>query len=213
MSYQTIFFDLDGTLIDPKDSITKSVQYALSKFGIKAELNEIISFIGPPLEESFQQYYGFNEEQSALGSTYYREHFSKNGIQETMLYEGAKELLQKLKAQNKSLSVVTAKMITYAPALVKKHNIHTYFDNIIGVKPNQSNVSKSTLIKEALALYPELSKDTIVMIGDRKHDIFGAQANDIDSIGVLYGYGSEEELRQSNPTHLVKTIEELGKYL
>lgn len=213
MAYQTIFFDLDGTLIDPKDSITKSVQYALSQFCVKAELNDLLPFIGPPLKESFPKYYGFDDEQTLRATNLYREHFAKNGIQETLPYRGIKELLQKLKEKNKNVSIVTIKMKTYAPKLIQKHNLHTYFDYVIGSKPDQSNAAKPILVKEALSLYPKLNKNSFVMIGDREHDVFGAQANGIDSIAVEYGYGSKKELRNSKPTHIVKTVEELEKLL
>jgi phosphoglycolate phosphatase len=213
MAYTTIFFDLDGTLIDPKDGITTSVQYALSKFGITAELDELIPFIGPPLSESFKKYYNFTDEQLQQAITHYREHFLANGVNEVELYEGVIELLKKLKSENKKLAVVSSKFMIAVQKIVKQNNLNMYFDHLIATKPDESNVHKPILIKEALELYPEQPKDSFVMIGDREHDIIGAQENGIDSIGVLYGYGTEEELEKIKPTHIAKTIEDLEKYL
>lgn len=213
MTYQTIFFDLDGTLINPKDGITKSAQYALSKFGIDAKLEDLVPFIGPPLHKCFELYYGFSEEKAMQAVMYYREYFIQHGIQEAMLYDGVVSLLEKLKQKNKTLNVVTSKLILYAPKILEEKNIYHYFDNIIATKPDMSNADKPTLVKEALTLYPEIVKEAVVMIGDREHDIIGAKANGIDSIGVLYGYGTEDEMKKNNPTYIVESIEELGKIL
>lgn len=213
MNYEIIFFDLDGTLIDPKDSITKSVQFTLSKFGIKAELKELIPFIGPPLDDSLKKYYGFDEKQAKLAIEYYRKHFFENGINEVETYEGVLELLKKLKKKNKKLNIVSTKFKITVKKIAKEHQLEDYFDNIVGAKIDGSNFGKPILVKEALDFYPEKDKQSFVMIGDREHDIFGAQANGIDSIGVLYGYGSEDEIQKSKPTHIVANLEKLEELL
>lgn len=211
--YQTLFFDLDGTLIDPKISITESVQYALQQFNIKAETDELIPFIGPPLNKSFQKYYGFDEDTSMQAVLHFREYLSKVGINNITIYEGIIELLDKLKMQKKTLVVVTSKSTKGAKEVLEHVKLSRYFDIIMGTKPDLSNADKPVLIKEALFLFQEKPKESFVMIGDREFDIFGAQANGIDSIAVGYGYGSEEELRNSNPTHIANTIKELEKLL
>lgn len=213
MAYQIILFDLDGTLIDPKISITSSVQYALSKFQIDESRDALIPFIGPPLHKSFQKFYGFSEEKSMQAVMYFRKYFLKEGLQNIKVYNGIITLLDKLKKKNKMLLIVTSKSTVGAKKVIAYVKLGKYFDALIGSKLDLSNADKPTLIKEALSLYPEKSKNSFVMIGDRKYDIIGAQANGIDSIGVLYGYGSEEELAKSKPTYFVKTIEELEKLL
>jgi phosphoglycolate phosphatase len=213
MTYQIIFFDLDGTLIDPKDSITKSAQYALSKFGINEKTEDLTSFIGPPLLVSLNKYYGFNEEKSQQASEYYREYFLEHGIKELIVYNGAIRLLEKLKKQNKILCVVSSKFKISAQRIVEEQKLGNYFESITATNDDQSNVHKSMLIKEALALYPEYPKHSFVMVGDTELDIHGAKTNRIDSIGVLYGYGSEEKIRESKPTYTAKTIKKLEQLL
>ncbi|HWY79351.1 MAG TPA: HAD hydrolase-like protein [Candidatus Sulfotelmatobacter sp.] len=213
MAYQTICFDLDGTLIDPKFGITKSVQYALSKYGIHEELDKLLPFIGPPLHKSFEKYYNFNEQQALEAVKYYREYFSTKGIDEAILYNGVPELLKKLKTKNKTLFVVTSKLKIFAEVLLAKHKLKPYFEKVIGANPNNPYGDKGSLIQETLLLLPDKQKQSIIMVGDKEHDIIGANANGIDSIGVLYGFGSEEELRSRNPTYIAATIEEIEKYL
>lgn len=213
MTYQIIFFDLDGTLIDPKTSITSSVQYALSKFNINEELETLIPFIGPPLNKSFQKFYNFNDKKSMQAVVYFREHLSKEGIHSISVYKGIIELLEKLKKKNKKLVIVTSKSTPSAIEVLEYVKLKEYFDAIIGCKLDLSNADKPSLVKEALSLFPERAKTSFVMVGDKEHDIIGAQANSIDSIGVLYGYGSNKEIEKSKPTYIAKTIDELTKLL
>lgn len=209
MAYQIIFFDLDGTLIDAGDSITKSVQYTLSKFGIKTDFKNLTHFIGPPLNESLKKHYNFNEEQSRMAGHYYREHFLENGIKELTPYEGAVDMLKKLKEKNKTLAIVSTKFRVSVEKILKEHNLTKYFDAVFATLPDESNASKVALVKEALSFYPNNPKDSFVMVGDTKFDIIGAQTNGIDSIGVLYGYGYEKEVKNTKPTYVIKNISEL----
>lgn len=213
MAYQTIFFDLDGTLIDPKIAITSSVQYALSKFDIESDVNELLPFIGPPLNKSFSKYYGFSDRHAMLAVEYYREFFSKEGVSKITVYDGIKEMLKSLKARNKTLFIVSSKSTEGATETAKHVGLDIYFDTILGARIDLSNADKPALVKEALLLTNGHPKNNVVMIGDREHDIFGAQANKIDSIAVAYGYGSIEELENSRPTHIAKTIDELEQFL
>lgn len=213
MTYQSLFFDLDGTLIDPKKGITNAVQYALKQYGIHEDTDDLLHFIGPPLNKSFQKYYDFSEEKSMEAVVFYREYFLPQGYKESTLYDGITELLDKLNQSGFSLSVVTSKPTFMAEHVVKHHDLGKYFETIKGSKRDLSNVDKPTLIKETLALFQEKPRHSFVMIGDREHDIFGAQANNIDSIAVGYGYGSEEELKNSKPTYLVNSVADLEKLL
>jgi len=213
MPYKIIFFDLDGTLIDPKIGITKSVQYALNKFGIKEDTANLLPFIGPPLNKSFQKYYGFSEEESMEAVMYYREYLLPKGIRESIIYPEIQTLLEKLQKANKELFVVTSKPTFIAEEVIKYHDLENFFAKIVGCKSDLSNADKTSLIKEAMLLRPKENKKSFVMIGDREHDIIGAKNNAIDSIGVTYGYGSIDELTAINPTHLAESIEDLAKYL
>jgi phosphoglycolate phosphatase len=213
MAYQIFFFDLDGTLIDSKISITTSVQYALSQYNITVKTDDLIPFIGPPLDESFQKYYGFDEKKSMQAVSYFREYRSRKGLETLTIFKGIPELLKKLKEDKKILYIVTSKSTQDARVIAEYVGLDEYFNAIIGCKLDLTNADKPSLVNKALALLGNKSKESIVMIGDKEHDVLGAQANGIDSIAVLYGYGSEKEIKKSKPTHIVKTIEDLGKLL
>lgn len=209
MKYKNILFDLDGTLTDPKVGITKSVQYALKKFNIKADnLDELISFIGPPLADSFMEFYGFSEEQAKKAIDYYREYFREQGIFENQIFDGIKELLGNLNSQERTLILATSKPTIFAKKILEHFGIYKYFDFICGSNLDGTRSDKTEIIGYILQEM-NLNKEETVMIGDRKFDIIGASNNQIASIAVGYGYGSEEELREFGPTHFVTTVEEL----
>ncbi len=213
MAHKIILFDLDGTLIDPRVGKTKSSQYALKKFGIDEDLNNLLRFIGPPLNKSFQEYYGFSEEKSMEAVAYYREYYIPKGMYENTIYEGIPELLKKLKKAHKKLFVVTSQPTEFAEKILKHHNLETFFQQTVGCKMDLSNADKTSLVNETLLLLPKAQKEDFVMIGDREHDIIGAKVNGIDSIGVTYGFGSLDEITAINPTSIAESVEDLEKYL
>ncbi len=212
--YNTILFDLDGTLTDPKVGITKSVQYALKKLGIYEEdLESLSKFIGPPLRNSFREYYLMDETRVQKAIEYYREYYSPYGIFENEIYPEIPILLQDLKTAGKILIVATSKPTVFAEKILHHFDIHQYFDSVIGSNLDETRTTKEEVIEYALTTIGDADKKKIVMIGDRKHDIIGAKINHIDSIGVTYGYGSLEELQIEKPTHLVNDVEGLRNLL
>ena len=212
MVYSNILFDLDGTLTDPKVGITKSVQYALNKFGIKAELENLVSFIGPPLQGSFKEYYGLNEENSKKAVEYYREYFSLYGIYENEVYSEIEDLLQELRNRGATLIVATSKPTKFAKLILEHFKLDQYFDVIKGSNLDGSLSDKTELISYIISEQKMDTKKSI-MIGDRKHDIIGAINCGIDSIGVGYGYGTEDELTKAGSTAYVKTVVDLRNLL
>ncbi|MBH0156468.1 HAD family hydrolase [Fictibacillus sp. 5RED26] len=213
-NYEYILFDLDGTLSDPKEGITKSVQFALRRMGIAEEnLDHLESFIGPPLQQSFQEFYSFNETQIRTAITYYRERFKDRGMYENTLYEHIPSLLQELKDNGHTVAVATSKPTVFAEEILKYFNICHYFDLIVGSNLDGTRTSKTEIIQHILHHYSDQPKETFIMIGDRKHDIIGAHNTGIDSIGVTYGYGSMEELTNAKPTSIVKTVSELREVI
>lgn len=209
--YDVVLFDLDGTLTDSKIGITKSVQYALSKFNIREDnLDNLESFIGPPLSESFQKNYGFEPSQVQHAVDFYREYFSTSGIYENEVYPGIPDLLADLKSKRKELIVATSKPTVFANQILKAFSLHQYFTTVVGSHLDGTRTSKAKIIAHALSSLGELQENSAVMVGDREHDIIGAQGNAIDSIAVTYGYGSLLELQRANPTYFVHAVEDIG---
>ncbi|WP_238899875.1 HAD family hydrolase [Clostridium sp. YIM B02500] len=209
-NFEYILFDLDGTLTDSGEGITKSVQYALKSFGILVDdLKELNKFIGPPLKDSFKEYYNFDEEKAQLGLVKYREYFAEKGIYENKLYDGIPELLEVLKKNNKKIVLATSKPEVYARQILQYFKIDKYFDFAAGADFEETRVNKGDVIKYALqeANIADLSK--VIMVGDREHDIIGAKENNIKSVGVLYGFGDVIELTQARAEYIVKDTEEL----
>ena len=212
--YNTILFDLDGTLTDPKLGITKSIQYSLKHFGIfENNLDDLKKFIGPPLKDSFKEYYNFSDNDANSAVEKYREYFSDKGIFENKLYEGIAELLHKLCSKKRNLLVATSKPTIFAERILKYFNIDQYFKLVAGSNLDGTQSKKGEVISYALKQTKYKVNDKIIMVGDRKYDVIGAKEAKIDSIGVLYGYGSYEELKKEKPEYIVKNIDELSKIL
>ncbi len=209
-NFKYILFDLDGTITESGEGITKSVQYALKHFGIEVEdLKELDKFIGPPLKDSYKKFYNFDDEKAELGLIKYREYYSDKGIYENKLYDGITELLDTLKTHNKKIILATSKPEVHAKQILKYFNIDTYFTYIAGADFEETRVNKGDVIKYALneANITDLSK--VIMVGDREYDIIGAKDNNIKSIGVLYGYGDVVELTQARADYIVKNANEI----
>ncbi len=208
--YKVILFDLDGTLTDPKLGITKGVEYALKDFGVKVDsLDDLTRFIGPPLYESFSRFYGFNEERTEKAITLFREYFAEKGIFENFIYPGILQLLEALDKEGKTLIVATSKPVVYAKKIVSHFKMDRFFSAVKGSHLNGKYSNKTELLEYILKDI-DCDKEDILMIGDRKHDIIGANNNGIDSLGVTYGYSLPGELKEAGATYIVKSIDELG---
>lgn len=212
--YKIILFDLDGTLSDPKIGITKSVQYALRKMDItETDLNKLDCFIGPPLQTSFTENYNFNKENTEIAIDFYRERFKEKGMFENHLYPYIPTLLKSLKELGLILVVATSKPTVFSEQILKYFNIDEYFDLVVGSNLDGTRAAKTEIIQYILDQYDEHELKDFIMIGDREHDIIGAHNNGIDSVGVAYGYGTLQELNHSNPTYVVKSVEQLKEIL
>jgi phosphoglycolate phosphatase len=212
--YNILIFDLDGTISKSKFSITKGAQFALAYLGINIDnLDELDCFIGPPLIETFQNKYHFNREKALIGVEKYREYYLKKGYKEQFAFEGIDKIIKHHSRIEDILVVATSKPTEYANDILRMYNLKRFFSLIVGSNLDNTRTSKIEVLDHALSLLQKHSKDTMVMIGDRKHDINAATKLGIDSIGVLYGYGSEDEIKDSRPTHIVKTINDLANLL
>ena len=214
MEYESILFDLDGTLTDSAVGIINSVIYALEKYDIKVnDRKELNKFIGPPLKDSFECYYGFSKEQAKTAVEYYREYYRKKGIFENLLYDGIEDLLKTLKYNNKTLVVATSKPEVFAQQILENFHIAKYFMYIAGSNLDGTRVKKDEVIQYALESCNITNLPKVIMIGDREHDINGAKNVGIDSIGVLYGYGDRVELEKAGADFIVNTVLDIEKML
>lgn len=224
MEKKYVLFDLDGTLTDPMVGITRSVQYALRHYGIEeADLTKLIPFIGPPLRDSFIKFYQFSKEQADEAVWVYREYFSDRGIFENEELPGIRQMLERLQRAGKVLLVATSKPEKFARQILEYFHLDPYFAFIGGADMGETRVKKEDVIRYVLehqwsqaALSPgqqEAWKAEAVMVGDREHDIIGARANGLQSVGVLIGYGSREELEQAGADRIASDVAELTRLL
>lgn len=209
MTYSTILFDVDGTLCDPGKSMIECARYALSKFDIhETDEANLHRLIGPPLEHAFRDSYGFDEGQANQAAVYFRDMMQREGIQLYEVYPGIPELLSELKQMGKKLGVVTSKIDHIAKETLEKTGLIDYFEFVSAQQPNVV-VKKEEILTKALSELQVSDVSTVVMVGDRRHDIEAAKAVGVDSIGVLWGYGHRNELEIEGPTRIVANIDEL----
>lgn len=214
MPYSTVLFDLDGTLTDPGEGITKSVAYALKKFGIEiADLTSLYKFIGPPLADSFMKYFSFTREDALKAVDFYREYYSVTGIFQNIMYEGIDALLQTLFNHGLKIVLATSKPRVFALKILEEFKIAKYFTYVSGSELDGTHVNKDEVIACALTACGLTSSSGLIMVGDREYDIFGAKKHGIDSIGVLFGYGSLEELKSAGATYIAETVQDIGRII
>lgn len=212
--YNYLLFDLDGTITNSETGITRCVEYALNYFGIQvSDLHDLLPFIGPPLLDSFKEFYHFTDEQAVIATEKYRERYKDKGIYENELYPGIEELLAQARQNNKTVILATSKPEIFARRILDYFKLSDYFSFIAGSGLDGSLHTKTDVINYILQSNNITDLSTVVMIGDRKHDIIGAKNVGIDSIGVLYGFGDYDELSEAGATHIVKDIAELRNLL
>ena len=213
-NYSTVFFDLDGTLVDSGEGVRNSVEYALKKFGIEVENKDSLScFIGPPLTVSFKTFYGFDDENADRGVAYYREYYKDKGIFEGYVYDGIEETLKRLKDAGKRVMVATSKPEEYAKRVIEKFGIAKYFDFIAGATMDEkTRANKIEIMQYAFDSCGASPSDTF-MVGDRLFDIEGAKHFGMECIAVLYGYGSKEEFERYGAEYIVETAEDVANLI
>ena len=210
-----LLIDLDGTLTDPKEGITKCVQYALKHFGIESETEELMCFIGPPLVDSFKEFYKMSEDDALVAVEKYRERFRDIGIFENGVYVGISHMLSKCKDMGYIIGLATSKPEEFAIRILEKYELAKYFDEITGSTMDGSRNNKTDVIREAFARMniTECNIDEVLMIGDREHDIIGAKNCGIESVGVNFGYASDGELQAAGADYIVDSVKELEDLL
>lgn len=213
MKQEFIIFDLDGTLTDSSEGITNCIEYALCKMGIEVpDKKALYKYIGPPLIPAFIEDYGMTESQAKETLCFYRDRFLDKGMYENKVYDGVSEMLKALKDTGKKILLATTKPEVQAVEILRYFDLLKYFDVTAGSTLDSKIVEKNDVIELAFSRLPD-ARDNSVMVGDRKYDIWGAKHHRITSVGVLYGYGTREELEIAGADILVPTVNELKALL
>ena len=212
--YKYLLWDLDGTIVNTFEGITKSFAYALGSFGINVtDLNDLKCVIGPPLLDAFMNFYNFSEKDAVLGVEKYRERYNRTYIEESSLYDGIKETIQKLSAAGYRHVLATAKPQHFADGLLSHYGLISEFHLVVGASLDKSRNNKIKVLEHIISTLGESDMAKLVMIGDREFDLLGSAHFGIDGIGVLYGFGSYEELSSSPHIYLAKDAKDLYNYL
>lgn len=212
--YNTVMFDLDGTLIDSGEGITNSVMYSLAKFNITvSDRSELYKFIGPPLQYSFETFFGFSEEKAQQAVKYYREYYREKGVFQNTVYDGVEELLKTLNSCGKSIVLATSKPEEFAKKILENLGFAEYFKCIAGADLGGARAEKKEVMLYAVECCGNPDRSEIVMIGDRRFDIAASDELGIDSIGVLYGYGTYDELKNAGAVYIVEKAEDIAELI
>lgn len=212
-NYQTVLFDFDGTIFDSSEGIFKSLQYAFCADGKpEPQEGELRRFIGPPLYDSFKNFYGYDDEKIDFMVKKYRERYRDKGIWESSVYDGIPELLKKLKSAGLTVATASSKPVSFIEILLKKHNLYDYFDFIGGVSFDEISSDKTDIINNAISAL-NADKASAIMVGDRKFDINGAHGAGIPCIAVLYGFGSREEFTEHNADFIAEAPKDIEKII
>lgn len=206
-----LFFDLDGTIVDSSPGIYASIAYSLEKMGREPLSPEVLrTFIGPPLLDSYLNL-GMTAKEANEGVAFYREHYRQGALFQATVYEGLPELLAHLSEENQ-LYIATSKPEVFAKEMLAKFALADHFQGIYGADLAGERDSKAKVLAYALEGAGNVAKNLSWMIGDRKHDMTGAYANQLPGIGVLWGFGDRKELESAGASHCVATPGELLAY-
>lgn len=212
--YKYLLFDLDGTIFDTFQGITRSFAYALDYYGIHIDdLKELSPVIGPPLYDCFVSMFGFDHQKALDAVAKYRERYNVKFIEESRLYPGIKEVLEKLSNEGFSLVLATSKPEHFAVDLLKHYHIFKYFTFVGCASLDKSRDTKNKVLEYIIQELGIEDKSQAVMIGDRKFDLLGAASFGIDAIGVHYGFAPQGELENCPHVYLAKNVEELYNYI
>ncbi|MDO5562708.1 MAG: HAD family hydrolase [Synergistaceae bacterium] len=208
-----ILFDLDGTLTDPEEGITKCVQYALKSFGIDEPcLSNLRCYIGPPLKQSFMVYHGLDDKDAEAAVWKYRERYKDIGIYENSAYDGIADMLKKLRAAEKVLAIATSKPGVFAARIAEKYGLSEFLAGVYGSELDGSRTDKADVISYALSgLMAE--PEQAVMVGDREHDILGAKKCGVMAVGVEFGFAEPGELEKAGADYIAETVKNLESIL
>lgn len=203
--YDYVIFDFDGTVTDTGEGILKSLQYSFEQMGDSVpDLSDLKKFIGPPIHYSFVTFYGVKEENVGKYIEKYRERYRKIGIYECCLYDGMLDTLKTLRENGIKIGIASSKPVSLIYDVMNYLKITELFDAVVGTQFDDSNHSgKKDLVLQSMEKLGAADKDRVLMVGDRYFDIDGANGAGVDSCGVLFGYGNEQEFKEHGATYIV----------
>lgn len=211
---KAVLFDLDGTLIDSFEGIAKSAQYALRRFGINEEnLENLRPFVGPPLVESFQKWYGLSEEQAIEATDIYRERYRPIGILECSLYPGVEECIRTLKAEGYQIGMASSKPEEFCRRILEHFGLLDLFDDVVGATFDRRIDTKEEVLNEVLRRWSDIPKNQMCLIGDTMFDLVGAKKIGIDCIAVSYGFGNAKEMLQKGAVAICDRMADLPELI
>jgi phosphoglycolate phosphatase len=210
--FTTLLFDLDGTLTDSQEGLVKCMKYAMEKLGYEMP-DDAQKFLGPPLYQSFAEFLGMNEEQVNEAVKIFRERYSTIGLFENRVYDGIPEMLQRLKDGGMRLMVATSKPRDYAVRILEKFGLLPFFEVVGGAELDGTRNYKHEVIEYVLEKASITDRSSVLMIGDRKQDVLGAHKTGLKCMGILWGYGSYEELHDAGADFIAKTLKEAADML
>lgn len=211
---KAVLFDLDGTLIDSFEGIAKSAQYALRRFGINEEnLENLRPFVGPPLVESFQKWYGLSKEQAIEATDIYRERYRPIGILECSLYPGVEECIRTLKAEGYQIGMASSKPEEFCRRILEHFGLLDLFDDVVGATFDRRIDTKEEVLNEVLRRWSDIPKDQMCLIGDTMFDLVGAKKIGIDCIAVSYGFGDAKEMLQNGAVAICDRMADLPELI
>ena len=212
--YDTIAFDLDGTLTNPERGLIASFVYALKKMGVNyGDESSLRRFIGPPIYDEWQKEFGFTPEQSSEALLVFREYYSVYGWWDNEIYPGVKEMLSELKNRGKKIILATSKPEVFAKKVVRLFDIEKYFDFVGGAATDKIRDKKHEVLKYSLDSLGVTDYNKVILVGDRVYDAEGARLCGVDSMGVLYGHGSADEIKSSGFTLICENVSDITKLL
>ncbi len=206
MRYKAIFFDLDGTLTNPEEGILNSIEYAAKYYGVTTVRENLKKYIGPPLRDTFTELVSAEKAEEAVAK--YREYYSPKGLYENEIYPGVKETLEELKNRGYVLCTASSKPRKFVDIILEHFDIKKYFDFVGGATMDGKISKKEDVIDYVIKETGFMPKE-VLMVGDRMFDLTGAKEFGMDAVGVLYGFGSKEELSSYDNIALIETINEL----
>ena len=213
MGIDYALFDLDGTLTDPKVGITRSAAHALRHFGIEADPETLTCFIGPPLNETFSERFGLTEDQLPTAVSKFREYFEPRGWLENVPYPGIERTLERLQGAGITLILATSKPEAFARRIMERFDLAKYFTHLCGAPMDEKKAFKAAVVERAVREAGIRDKSRALMVGDKRHDVEGARQNGISTVGVLWGYGTREELETAGAKYLAEDLAQMEEIL